>query len=192
LVVEVRKEGEEGLDGDEGEDLCGLSIAAEAGESPQCTVGGKEDAPLGIEECSSVALFGGLEFECEEDAEAAKIESVVGNLEANEVVVGVYIDIKGHHNNDKGVLDEEVKSDVAPEAVAQQIGILSVFPRFVVEEQIVCVAEFAAGVRHSLSIALDFNPVKQATLVNGADRPPAVARVTKGAVLRRPRVANPT
>lgn len=55
FVVEVGDKGEEGLDGDEGEDLRPLSVAAKGGKEPQNAIGDTECAMLGIEESLSIA-----------------------------------------------------------------------------------------------------------------------------------------
>ena len=129
FVVEVRDEGEEGLDGDESEDLRPLSVAAKGGEDPQNAVGGTECAMLGIEECPSIAPNGCLDFEVEEEAKAGKVGCVVAELEDEEVIVGVDVDVEQDADDDEKVLYEEVEADVAPEAVTEGVGIECVFPR---------------------------------------------------------------
>ena len=84
---------------------------------------------------------------------------------------------------------EEVKADIAPEAVAEYIGIVGVFPLLVIEEQIGCVAESTAGVSGGRS---DVEPATKAVLVDGADGPSAPTWVSKGPPFFLSRVANPT
>lgn len=163
--------------------------AVEGGNGPKDAVGGTERATLGIEECPSVAPLGGLDFAGEEEAEAGNISDMVGELEYEMVGIGVEVDIEEESECEEGVLCEEVKADIAPEAVAEYIGVVGVFPLLGVEEQIGCVAEFTAGVSGG---RLDVEPATEAVLVDGADGPSAPTWASKGPPFFLSLEANPT
>lgn len=113
-------------------------------------------------------------------------------MEYKEVIVGVDVDVEEDADDDKEVLDEELKADIAPEAVAERIGIVGVFPWRIVEEQIGCVAEFAARMS---GVGLGIQPATKTALVNSTDRADAATRMTQGAILSSPVCpleANPT
>lgn len=84
---------------------------------------------------------------------------------------------------------EEVKADIAPEAAAECIGIMDIFPWLVVEEQIGCAAEFTAGASGG---RLDVEPAAKAVLVDGANGSRAPTWASKGSPFFLPLEANPT